>query len=97
MSVDVSHRNGAQPPSCHGAQSGRSGKHRNGLLIVAGVAVVAIALGVAVDRQWLSLGALTPLLLSLPCALMMLMCMRGMNRSAGANADAQSDDGSGSR
>lgn len=97
MSVDATDRNPAQASSCHGGQSGRSGKRRNGLLIVAGVAVGAIALGVAVDRQWLSLGALTPLILSLPCAIMMFMCMRGMNRSVGADANAQSDDRSASR
>lgn len=91
MSVDASHRNAAQAPSCHSGQSGHSGKRQNGVLIVAGVAIVAIALGVAVDRQWLSLGALTPLLLMLPCAVMMLMCVRGMNRSAGANAQSDGD------
>lgn len=90
MSVGSSHRDAAQTPSCHGAEPARSGKRRNGLLLIAGVAIVAIALGVGIDRQWLSLGALTPLLLTLPCALMMLMCMRGMNRSADANA--RSDD-----
>jgi hypothetical protein len=97
MSVEASHRGSPQAPSCHSGQSDRSGKRRNGLLIVAGVAVVAIALGVAVDRQWLSLGALTPLLLTLPCAVMMFMCMRGMNRSAGADANAQGDDDTVSR
>ncbi len=99
MSVDASDPNSVQASSCHGGRSGRSGKRRNGLLIVivAGVAVGAIALGVAVDRQWLSLGALTPLILSLPCMVMMLMCMRGMNRSAGADANAQSDDRPASR
>lgn len=97
MSVDASHGNAQQAPACRGAEPGRSGKRGRGLLLVAGLAIVAIALGVAVDRQWLSLGALTPLLLTLPCALMMLMCMRGMNRSAGADANAQRDDDSLSR
>ncbi len=91
MSVDASHRNLAQAFSCHGAQPGRSGKRGNGLLLGAGLAIVAIALGVAVDRQWLSFGALTPLILSLLCMVMMVMCMRGMNRSAGRDANAQSD------
>jgi choline-glycine betaine transporter len=97
MSVDASDRNSAQASSCHGEQSGRSGKRPNRLWIVAGVAVGAIALGVAVDRQWLSLGALTPLILSLPCAILMFMCMRGMNRSAGADNNGQSDDRSAPR
>lgn len=97
MSVEASRRGSAQASSGHSGQSGRSGKRRNGLLIVAGVAVVAIVLGVAVDRQWLSLGALTPLILSLPCMFMMVMCMRGMNRSAGADGNGQSDDRSAPR
>lgn len=92
MSVEPSNRNAAQAPSCQSGPSARSGKRVNGLLLLAGVAIVAIALGVAIDRQWLSLGALTPLLLTLPCALMMFMCMRGMNRSTGADANARSDD-----
>ena len=95
MSVDASQGNAA--PACRRAEPRGSSKRRNGLLLVAGVVIVAIALGVAVDRQWLSLGALTPLLLTLPCALMMLMCMRGMNRSASADANGRSDDDSVSR
>lgn len=70
------------PEACHGARSGRHARRRNGFMIVTAVAVLALALGIAIDRQWLSLGAFTPLLLALPCATMIFICMRGMNHGA---------------
>lgn len=60
---------------------------RSGLAIAAAIAALAIAFGVAVDRRWLSLAALAPLLFTLPCAVMMLMCMRGMKH--GSNAETR--------
>ncbi len=66
-------------PSRCGANSNRRVHWPTGLALAAAGGVLAIALGVAVDQRWLTLGALTPLLLTLPCAVMMLMCMRGMN------------------
>lgn len=82
MDIETSPRNlpgVVDRPSCHGAKSNRRMNWPTGVAMAAVVGALAITLGVAVDQQWLSLGALTPLLLTLPCAVMMLMCMRGMN------------------
>lgn len=68
-------------PSCHGATSSRRLTWRSGLAIAA-FAALAVALGVAIDQRWLSLAALTPLLFTLPCAIMMFMCMRGMKHGS---------------
>ncbi len=65
--------------SRHCANSNHRMNWPSGVTIAAAGVALAIALGVAVDQRWLTLGALTPLLLTLPCAVMMLMCMRGMN------------------
>jgi hypothetical protein len=47
-------------------------------LVFGAVAVVA-ATAVALTRHWFTIGELEPLLFVLPCAAMMLMCMKGMN------------------
>lgn len=40
----------------------------------------------ALWRHWLTLGELTPLLFTLPCAVMMFMCMKGMNHGQSSDA-----------
>jgi hypothetical protein len=57
--------------SCH-----RSGQHRG---VIIGVTLAAVVAAFALSRYWLPAAAFAPLLLLLPCAAMMLMCMRGMN------------------
>ena len=50
---------------------------RRGLIIVAMVIGAAVAL--TVGQHWLAIADLVPLLFVLPCAMMMLKCMRGTN------------------
>ena len=50
---------------------------RRGLVIAMGVAAATAAL--AVGQHWLAIADLVPLLFVLPCAMMMLKCMRGTN------------------
>lgn len=63
--------------SCHGSRnnSGSWLHGRRGLVVGGVVAVAAVAL--ALSQSWLALPNLIPLLFVLPCALMMLMCMKG--------------------
>lgn len=75
--VSTSAANGRS--SCHGGghrSGGWLGNRRN--LLIGGGAIV-VALAVALGQHWLTLAALAPLLYVLPCALMMLVCMKGMN------------------
>ena len=63
-----------------------------GLLFGGGAIVAALAL--ALNQHWLTIAALPPLLFLLPCALMMLHCMKGMNhdqQTAGGQASTNSD------
>lgn len=46
---------------------------------ILGGGVVAAILALAVSQHWLAAADLTVLLFLAPCALMMLMCMKGMN------------------
>ena len=65
--------------SCHGgsrASAGWLGGWR-GPIFVGGAIVVAVAL--ALGQHWLSIAALPLLLFLVPCAVMMFMCMKGMN------------------
>ena len=50
---------------------------RRGLVIALAVAAAAIA--IAADQHWLALADLVPLLFVLPCAVMMLKCMKRTN------------------
>lgn len=50
-------------------------KHRG--WVVLGLAAVA-GTGVALGEGWVTIAGLTPILYSLPCAVMMLFCMKGM-------------------
>jgi len=51
---------------------------RRGLIIVAMVIAASVAL--TVGQHWLAIGDLLPLLFVLPCAVMMLNCMKGTKR-----------------
>lgn len=51
---------------------------RRGLLV--GVAAAAAAIALALGQHWLAIADLVPLLVVLPCAVMMFHCMKGMNR-----------------
>ena len=70
-------------PRSHGSSCHRTGQRSGNLfsrhreLILAGGAV-ALALGLALSEHWVTLAALAPLLYVLPCAVMMLMCMKGI-------------------
>ena len=50
---------------------------RRGLVIAIAGAVAAVAIGAG--QHWLAIADLVPLLFVLPCAMMMLKCMRGTN------------------
>jgi hypothetical protein len=60
-------------PAAHGWLSGRRG-------LVIAIAVTAAAVAVAAGQHWLAIADLVPLLFVLPCAVMMLKCMKGTNR-----------------
>jgi hypothetical protein len=65
--------------SCQGAsQSSGSWLGRRRGLVFGGGAIAAGA-ALALSQHWLTVASLAPLLFLLPCAVMMLMCMKGMN------------------
>jgi len=66
--------------SCHDAGQGSPGwlTGRRGLVV--GVAVAAVAVALALSQHWLAIANLVPLLVVLPCAVMMFTCMKGTNR-----------------
>jgi len=63
---------------CHQVGQGSRGwlSHRRGL--VAGGALTAAAIALALSQRWVAIADLVPLAYVLPCAAMMFMCMRGM-------------------
>jgi hypothetical protein len=72
---------------------------RRGLVFGGGAIVAGTAL--ALSQHWLTVPELTPLLFLLPCAVMMFMCMKGMNHgqqtsaappSAGADTPISTDN-----
>ena len=80
--------------SCHGGGRDSGGwlSHWRSLVFGAGAIVVALAL--ALNQHWLTIADLPLLLFLLPCGLMMLHCMKGMNhgqQTAGAQASANAD------
>jgi hypothetical protein len=79
--------------SCHGANQGASGwiSRRRGLVF--GGAAIAAATVVALTRHWLTFVELEPLLFVLPCAAMMLMCMKGMNHGEQTSPAPSSGNG----
>ncbi|MEI9914852.1 MAG: DUF2933 domain-containing protein [Methylovirgula sp.] len=78
--------------SCHGANQGANNwiSRRRGL-IFGGAAIVA-ATAFALTQHWLTIIELEPLLFVLPCAAMMLMCMKGMNHGQQASPAPSSAD-----
>jgi DUF2933 family protein len=65
--------------SCHYASQGpRSWLSRRRGLVFGGGAIVAGTV-LALSQHWLNVAELTPLLFLLPCAVMMFICMKGMN------------------
>ena len=81
----------ARSPSCHGAapNSNKMLGWQRSIAIVATLAVVAGGVAFAVDQRRLSVAALTPLLFTLPCAVMMFVCMRGAFSGTPAQPTAQ--------
>jgi len=84
--------------SCHGVSRASGGwlSGRRGLIFGGGAVVVAVAL--ALGQHWLSIAALPLLLFLVPCAVMMLMCMKGMNHGGqtdGAQASISPDKSTG--
>ncbi len=80
--------------SSHGGARGSGGRlsHWRGLVFGGGAVAAAVAL--ALNQHWLTVADLPLLLFLLPCAVMMLMCMKGMNhgqQTAGAQASANTD------
>jgi Protein of unknown function (DUF2933) len=72
----------ASDPSRH-----RFGQHRSVIIAVTLAAAVA---AFALSQYWLPAATFAPLILLVPCAVMMFMCMRGMNRSEQANPEVPS-------
>jgi hypothetical protein len=71
--------------SFHGSGQGSPGwlGGRRGLVV--GVAVAAAAIALVLSQHWLAVVDLVPLLLILPCAVMMFHCVTGMNRGQQTN------------
>ena len=61
--------------------------------IIGGAAAVA-GTGVALGEGWVTVAGLTPILYSLPCAVMMLFCMKGMSRGMQAQDQSQNQTAS---
>ena len=59
-------------------------------LVIAG-AVTAGVVALALSQHWLAVADLSPLLFILPCAVMMFICMKGMNHGQ-QNDSAQASD-----
>ncbi len=84
----------ARNSSCY-ARSRASGSwlsRRRGLVFGGGAIVAGVAL--ALSQHWLTVADLAPLLFLLPCAVMMFMCMKGMNhgqQTEMAQASASAD------
>ena len=54
--------------------------------LVLAVMITAAGLGFALGHSWIALADLAPLLYVAPCAAMIFMCMKGMNRSEQGDA-----------
>ena len=75
---------GASCGMCQGSGSssaGWLGRYR-GWILLGGAAVAGT--GLALGEGWVTVAGLTPLLYSLPCAVMMIFCMRGMSHGTQA-------------
>ena len=71
--------------SCHGAGQSSPGWLNGWRGPVVWVAAATAAVALALSQHWVAVADLLPLLVVLPCAVMMLSCMKGMNR--GQQAD----------
>jgi hypothetical protein len=69
--------------SCQGAGQSSPGWLNGWRGPVVWVATAAVAL--ALSQHWVAVADLLPLLVVLPCAVMMLSCMKGMNRGQQTN------------
>ena len=78
--------------SCHGGGHNSGGGLSNRRTLFIGGGVIALALALALSQHWLSLAALAPLLYVLPCALLMLMCMKSMHHSQNTGGDQAAAD-----
>jgi hypothetical protein len=74
--------------SCHGSGQGSGNwfSRRRGLVL--GVGAVIIGVAVALNQHWVALAALAPLLFVLPCAVMLIVCMKGMGQGPYDDAHA---------
>ena len=80
--------------SSHGDGRDSGGWLSNWRSLVFGGGAIVTALALALNQHWLAIADLPPLLFLLPCALMMLHCMKGMNhgqQTAGAQASTNAD------
>lgn len=84
--VPVAKEPATRPDGCGGHR--RSAAGRTMWLVLAAVALAAAAL--ALGSAWLGFAAILPLLYTLPCLLMVAMCMRGMK--SGGSGDGHSSN-----
>lgn len=71
-------------PSCRTigvTQNARPNRRRVGA-IMAAVAAISGGVSLAISQHWLALAAIRPLLVGLPCALIVLLCLRGASPSS---------------
>ena len=71
--------------SCHGAGQSSPGWLNGWRGPVVWVAAATAAVALALSQHWIAVADLLPLLVVLPCAVMMLSCMKGMNRGQQTN------------
>jgi hypothetical protein len=74
-----------RPGDCGGYRQMTGIRVRWGLLAAAALALAALAAGSA----WLGGAAMLPFLYTLPCLLMVAMCMRGMRSGGTSGASSQ--------
>jgi DUF2933 family protein len=71
--------------SCQGAGQSSPGWLAGWRGLVVWVAAATAAVALALSQHWVAVADLLPLLVVLPCAVMMLSCMKGMNRGQQTN------------
>jgi hypothetical protein len=72
--------------SCHAAKQGSPSGRFGGRGVITATALAAGGAVLAVWQHWLTLAELTPLLFTLPCAVMMFMCLKDMNHGQSGDA-----------
>ena len=72
--------------SCHAAKQGSPSRRLRSRGLIIAAALTAGVVVLAVWQRWLTLAELTPLLFAVPCAVMMFMCMKGMNHGQSGDA-----------